>query len=147
MSMVEPKNGEYWTRAEILTNRESWIAFMLRPGRRKATGVLDAGDGERCCLGHACYSLGMRPTRTGNRLYYDDSDELMPTVAVVALGLRSDDGAGAEGEELWSGSMSHDTLTDLNDSTDWSPRQIGEYLQTKINGGGPFRPLEEFPEE
>lgn len=52
--MVEVMN-EPLTWEQVLENRRIWIDYLAEPDRKKATSVLDLGNEERCCLGHACF--------------------------------------------------------------------------------------------
>lgn len=146
-----------YTRAEILANREKWIAFLEVPSRRKAKAVLDAGDGKRCCLGHGCYVLGVKKSKNDNEyskeeavyLYGEEDDAYAPQQFVDMVGLTDNGGSfdpkDFDGEE-YSG------LVELNDGSagggkGYSPQFIAKYLRSVIKGGegAPFKPLEDYP--
>jgi hypothetical protein len=138
-----------YTDEQVLANRRKWIEFLRQPGRQKARSFLDVGHGARCCLGHGCYALGIARKRTPEGFAYGEvqDEEMAPAEFVQAVGLwdragSSDDGylqilrVGADGPLVYR-------LTGLNDDTDWTPRQIGDYLESVVLGGDrtPFRPI------
>lgn len=156
-SAASERSIEKYTRSEILAARQKWIDFLLIKGRRKATGILDEGDGHRCCLGHACYVLGLpRKPRESRGFSYDNGEsELAPPMLIESLGLWDAEGGTQSIEHKitlarFEDSLhdSYPTLAQINDETDASPRQIGEYLATVIEGGDhtPFRPLSDYRE-
>lgn len=48
---------------EVESNRKKWIDFLREDGRKKAVSALDAGNEERCCLGHGAYVIGVERHR------------------------------------------------------------------------------------
>ena len=141
-----------YTREQIRANRQKWASFLQEPERKKARLVLDDGNDCRCCLGHACFVLGIKRERsitmgtTGVWTYGENAhDQSAPYEAVDALGLYSSLGESRSKNII--GDTSVWSLTGLNDDARWSPQQIGKYLQSVIEGGEdtPFRPLSEYP--
>lgn len=144
-----------YTRSQILENRKAWAEFLMKPGRRKAMGFLDRGDGHRCCLGHACYVLGIKRKNADDVIYYAESYELAPKSLMQKLGLWSNDGASRHYGHVLNifpeKSSQHRDIKDLasaNDETNASPQRIGKYLMTVLEGGEhtPFKPLIDYPE-
>lgn len=153
-------------RSEILSHRQIWADFLMKKGRKKATAQLDAGGGSRCCLGHGCYVMGLKPKREslGGSIYYNESYEMAPVALVEWLGLWDVDGSTRnnypidvfnsveENKEIdseYDEYDMHSNLAAINDETDATPKQIGEYILKVIDGGKntPFRPLSDFPEK
>lgn len=147
-----------YTRSQIRANRQKWIDFLMVKGRKKTTGRLDKGGGARCCLGHGCHVLGIKPekieTERGSFVGYDDHTETAPVSFVEMVGLWTPLGSVRYGyasiDVFGRGEYENikETLADINDETKASPRKIGEYLLSVIEGGGhtPFRPLSEYGE-
>ena len=148
------------TRDKILRNRQTWIDHLLNPDTKKTTAKLDRGNGERCCLGHACVALGIPSAVMGDEILYDGTSEVAPESLVRLVGLW-----GVNGEGSSIGSDKHKSyfdvskttsikdkniwgLTKLNDDTTATPQEIGAYLQSVIEGGRatPFKPLTDFEE-
>lgn len=136
------------TREQVRANRQKWIDFLKNPMRRKAVGVLDNGFGQRCCLGHGCYALRLQREKTGSVYAYGKWMEecSAPIEFIAAVGLFACNGKSDSG--LGLGQWQEDMLVNVNDETDATPQQIGEYLQSVIEGGEdtPFRPLSEYKE-
>lgn len=144
-----------YTRSQILENRKKWAEFLMKPGRRKAQSRLDTGGGNRCCLGHACYVLGIKPENKEGIIYYDESFEMAPERLINMLGLWQDDGATENYEHVIplfpEYTSKYNNIKDLaagNDETSASPQRIGKYLMTVLEGGKhtPFRPLTDYSE-
>ncbi len=152
-----------YTRSQVREAREKWITFQSTKGRQKATNMLDFGGGKRCCLGHACYALGIPKIKSGNdgKIYYgaEQEESAMPQEGMEMLGLfgslgeinsihyihTDDDG------DTWKakfGKFYFSSLADLNDDYNISAPMIGKYLLTVIEGGEgtPFLALSEYPE-
>ena len=130
-----------------------WIEFLMKPSRRKAKRKLDAGDGNRCCLGHGCYILNIDKeisAGTGNFLY-EGHDECAPYSFVAMVGLWDDLGSSGDGNNMnvFKDNNPHnmaDTLASINDDTSASPQRIGKYLLSVVEGGKntPFKPLSDY---
>lgn len=105
----------------------------------------------------------------GKTVYFgeegDQDSEMAPNELVEKLGLWANDGdlpsarvvydnekgrvcSIMDDNEKWDDVPSYDSLADLNDSTDATPKQIAKYLKTVIAGGEntPFKPLTDYPE-
>ena len=157
------------TREEVRQNRIKWANFLLNKKRKKATGVLDQGDGARCCLGHGAYCLSeikKRKNNDGLWFYGEEmADSVAPKEMVEMLGLWSPDGeirhssyhfilknlietVDINDEDFDFGVTTYDCLAELNDSSGATPQQIGEFLMAVIDGGDetPFKPLGDYPE-
>lgn len=139
------------TRAEVRANREKWARFLMQPGRKKATGVLDEGDGYRCCLGHGAYCLGVPRSRYLSGFEYGDGydDCVAPQELIQLVGLHYSEGNPLESNGMVINGSTYGCLTAANDSPDGlRPKQIGEYLLSVIEGGPstPFIPLSEYKE-
>jgi hypothetical protein len=155
------------TRDEVKANRIKWANFLLNKKRKKATGILDKGDGARCCLGHGAYCLGVSRHRLGETYVtsfeYGDGRATYsaPSELVDLVGLWDSDGM-TEGEDLVIDGLNFSSLASANDADrhyafetgvesreiNITPQMIGTYLLTVIEGGDdtPFRPLSEYPE-
>lgn len=109
---------------EVLENREKWLAFLEKKGRKKAAGHLDIGGGQRCCLGHACYILGISRKWEGHDYDYDGSVGYAPESLVEKIGLTDRYGSIKD---------SYDdpkrALADMNDQTDMSPQDIAAFIR------------------
>lgn len=132
------------TRTEILANRQKWIDFLKIKGRRKALGLLDAGGGRRCCLGHGCFVLGIKRAKVFDLFVYEDCDTIPPDSLKELVGLWDNVGGNINGD-FYSYS-SQPTLAGLNDVDRWKPVEIANYLETVIEGGPstPFIPLKNY---
>lgn len=128
-------------REDVLEARMKWVKFLQKPGRKKATGNLDDGGGERCCLGHGCFVMGIARSRcvTDGGFKYDGEDQTAPESFIGLVGLHSEDG------ELTNGSSS---LVLMNDGPDMTPQEIGAWIEARITGeepDSPFKPLSGYP--
>lgn len=151
------------TRSEVLANRWTWINFLLTKGRKKVIETLDKGKGERCCLGHGAYCLGVKKSLNYNNVIIygaECNDSYAPKELIEKVGLWSNDGKVSEGDFIIKG-INFSTLAGANDTTtvydqdsgddvpfNATPRDIGKYLQSVIEGGRdtPFKPLTDYPE-
>lgn len=138
-----------YTRQEILENRQTVIKFLKGKGRKKAWGYLDTGNGERCCLGHMCYALKIPKTFAENSelWVYDGSDDYAPLSMMNKVGLYDSIGRTGSGARLTKEMEFYNSLSTLNDESDWTTQQIGAYLETVIEGGDdtPWKPLSYYP--
>jgi len=131
-------------REEVLATRRKWIDYLMAWGRRKTKGQLDRGHGKRCCLGHGAKVIGCEMKSDRGWITYDEEDQVAPDRLIEEAGLLNADGEFQNPNSIEVDGKIIDSLTSLNDSTDWSPRQIGEFLLQYIEGGGPFHPLSEY---
>lgn len=133
-------------RSEVLANRQKVIAFLKQPKRIKATSALDKGQGARCCLGHMCYSLGIPRQKYNGGFGYAGHAGIAPKELLSLVGLYSSTGSTATNGKLVN--QSCHSLAELNDTTTYSPQQIGAYLESVIEGGPntPWKPLTDYPE-
>lgn len=148
-----------YTRSQIRENRMKWINFLMTKGRKKAIGVLDVGEGKRCCLGHGCFVLGVPKQKMDDGAYsYESETSIPPDTFWCAVGLYANDGEPSIGR-ITIRKMEFSSLADANDKTEnpdyysnnkinITPRQIGAYLLSVIEGGEktPFYPLTDYPE-
>ena len=111
-------------RSEILANREKWVNFLLVKGRKKAIAALDIGEGHRCCLGHACYILGVAKQKVKDSQHYTYGESFesgfAPSELLSLVGLWDTQGSTEKFYESFesSGVMSHfNSLADANDSS------------------------------
>lgn len=111
---------------QVKANRKKWIDFLREDGRKKAKGVLDRGNEERCCLGHACYVLGVLRRVEDEGVTYGEAGttSLAPDELLELLGLRND--VGAFKPEIDEGIVS---LAALNDYTNYTPKEIGDFIE------------------
>jgi hypothetical protein len=155
---------EAYTRSQVRDYRMKWINFLMAKGRRKARSRLDAGKGARCCLGHGCFVLGIKKSKDdGGTYYYDGEEDLPPNNFVLMVGMWTNDGAAKNDNRYTIGKYDFNSLAEANDEEtryvyvkgkdksvkiNISPRQIGTYLLSVIEGGKdtPFRPLTDYPE-
>ena len=135
------------TDQEIYSNRLKWIEYLKRPETLKAQEELESfNDPEfRCCLGHACHVLAPE-TRTLRkyRVLYGGQESYLPEALVEALGLYSNSGDLHFGEIKIAGFPNKHNLSELNDSTDITPQEIGAYLESVVIGGDdtPFKKID-----
>jgi len=139
-------------REDIRANRQKWIDYLLLPTTKAARGVLARGPNDnsrRCCLGHGCHVLGFKvfdaKSERAGYGYKTNSDAAIgyaPAEMVEAMGMY--DSAGVFRGMLFETTYS-ESLVDMNDSEKRSPQEIGEFLARNINGGGPFKPLDDYP--
>ena len=153
-------------REEVLHNRQLWVKALRMPRCRKATGVLDAGNGLRCCLGHGSYALGVqrwsfliKSDKTGRlKFNYAYGEEQTPAQAprefVRLVGLRTSSGdlnsSYPVPRRFSCFSNSVNSLTALNDDTTHTPQMIADFLERNITGEltevhTPFIPLSTYP--
>lgn len=152
------------TQSQIITNRQTWIALLLDPATKKAKEVLDRGGGARCCLGHGCFALGLAGEKILSGSYSDVIEyagelSVAPRAFMRLVGLWFP--TGERQQSSWPNkplrgleNLVRDdrpdegivSLASLNDKTNYTPQQIGDYLMSVIAGGPdtPFRPLSEF---
>lgn len=142
-----------YTNEQIMEYRRIWTDFLMEPTTEKGTAVLDRGDGRRCCLGHACFILGLPVTVRGDgKIEYLGDTLYAPKELVAMLGLHDYRGATLTAGSLfahfpdiivWNGGTNDNQLAVLNDDTDATPQMIGAYLKSVIDGGDntPFRKL------
>jgi len=76
----------------------AWATFLENPHRKQAKGILDAGNGKRCPLGHLCYMLRTpRKKEIGYSyplyIYADYHTALLPITVMNKAGMRSQKGA------------------------------------------------------
>lgn len=150
-----------YTRSEIREYRQKWIDVLIDPETKKADGTLDRGNGARCCLGHACFALGIESRKKPGLItppideyfqYRDGKDwesYYLPYVPTEMLGMWTHTGATAQRKPFPIGEYEEQkALADYNDMTKITPQEIGQYLLTVIEGGEdtPFRPLTDYPE-
>lgn len=76
---------------EVMVNRRNWIDFLKAPERKKAIMRLDAGNEQRCCLGHACHVLGEEMFELNIGYSYGDilNNSHAPESVMKALGLKT----------------------------------------------------------
>lgn len=140
------------TRAEVLANRQKVVTFLLQPKRKKATGKLDRGNGNRCCLGHMCYVLKISKTFKNGIIKYGKKEVsgYAPEEVTKLLGLYTPQGELGNNKLLTFPNMSRQnvSLAAVNDCTSATPQEIGAYLQSVINGGTdtPWISLDAYPE-
>lgn len=148
-----------YTDQEIYDNRVKAIEQLLDPSSRKAIGKLEDGRHEntRCCLGHFCHVL--IPEKRSIDILYDDNGDVNlinidygdgtafpPDSIMEMLGLYDRDGSCGDRGNFDPTNIMGTTCTSLagvNDGTDKTPQEIGEYLLANIMGGinTPFRPI------
>jgi len=133
-------------RKEILENRKKWITF-LKTNPPKIKGMLESfkNQSERCCLGHGCYVFNLQK-EVDNQVIYEGSIYCAPPKLIELLGLRDDMGNIPQG--YFDGDNVYTELTEMNDETNMTHKEIGEYLESVIEGGdnSPFLPLGDFDE-
>lgn len=129
---------------EVLENRKKWLEFLRVPGRRKVKGFLDIGNGQRCCLGHACKALGMKwegekhydvtthpyegnIPRSFLTFFYDNEETEAPQKVIDSLGLR--DSYGGLSETVMLNEYPIADLVTLNDDTNLRPREIADFIE------------------
>lgn len=77
-----------------------WADYLEQKGLKQAVGVLDDGDGGKCCLGHLCDMLGVK--RRVTMLYdapvvvygkkNDNSRRILPSYVMYRTGIRTNRG-------------------------------------------------------
>lgn len=138
-------------RSEILQNRQKWIAYLKSPTTKKAyKRLVDPMDHEaRCCLGHACHILIPESFKPSNCTFMECVT--YPSAHVInLLGLWNSSGGNPENSPFFVNLEVPNVidLASLNDHTSYTPQQVGEYLESVIEGGPttPFRSLNDYPE-
>jgi len=150
------------TRSEVLANREKWVNFLMVKGRKKAKFVLDSTQSARCCLGHGAYVLNVKRFKGNGDFTYGEEGEnaAAPEELVELVGLWDQDGScGNQHLKININDVDFLSLTEVNDGYTYeysriptehdglSPRQIGTYLKSVIEGGTNtlFKPLTDYP--
>lgn len=149
------------TRQEIKDNRIKFATGLLEPHRKKFKGRLENIDNpnERCCIGHGCDIFGeTRNVHTDcNQIDYNGSVHIAPVSLITKLGLTNEVGSI---ENIDTSNVVHvegvviskdiHSLAYMNDKTDMTTQQIGEWLsQPEIIEGGvgtPYLPLSDYEE-
>lgn len=139
------------TNQEIYQNRLKWIKFLLKPDTKKFKGVLEDINNPdyRCCLGHACHVFNLEKTiinaeSFGKQILYENFVAVLPYSLVEKLHMWGDSGEAKNFDNKGTlKDLDVYSLVTLNDSTDYTPQQIGEYLMKVIMGGDgtPFKPI------
>jgi hypothetical protein len=134
-----------YTNDQIMANRRRWIDYLKNPDTKKAQGWLDLGNGERCCLGHGCFVLGIVSEKNEktkpHHIEYDGEDCFPPASFVEMVGLYGNDGEFVEPDDFSAregfsfGEHTFYGLANLNDDSEITPQEIGEYLESVIEGG------------
>lgn len=136
-------------RSEILKNRQTWINRLLDPKSKKGIHKLKNGD-SFCCLGHGCDVLlgdsGVWDLTDTFIIHDHEYKDLPPDIFCNMVGMWDDQGGSYSSNNLEG--YRFDNLVDVNDVTNASPQEIGEYLKSVINGGyhTPFKPLNMYEE-
>lgn len=124
---------------DVKANRQKWIDFLREEGRVKAVNILDNGNEKRCCLGHACFVLGV--TRHVERMsngvaavYYGKQWNRVraPDELVELLGLNDNLGRFKDGA-LTHASRERFSLADINDSTHATPKEIADFIEANYD--------------
>lgn len=143
------------TREEVLANRLKWAKYLQSDEAMKQMGYLENGDlpNYRCCLGHACHALGIsRTVNSVGSVRYGNEHGVAPGELMYLVGLDSSSGLPYGGAGCLSyrdrEGCSYESLVEINDGSNATPKQIGAYLESVIEGGEgtPFIPLSEYPE-
>jgi hypothetical protein len=123
---------------EIYANRLKAVAYLKQPHLRKASGVLERPDGSCCCFGHMCNALAIpKEVKTNGGIYFEGTfDGTAPDTLISKLGMFDSFGRTGNGFDIINTEQEPIVcLVDLNDLTDMTPQQIGEYLESVIMGG------------
>ena len=124
-------------KSEILENRKKWVEKLLDPASLKHEGCLQhpTESNKCCCLGWVCVALEAEFEKTGAYL---------PEEQREMLGMWYSRGTSNNFSHL--GEWKYYSLAAVNDHTDATPRDIGRYLESVIEGGEhtPFIPLSNF---
>ena len=115
--------------------RKRWTTYLKSSEPKKLKGQLQNPfiEEERCCLGHACYTLNT-PAFTskgvvhyGNRASNDFSCTSLPDYIAELLDITP---FGKFVSPIAVDSGAHITsLSELNDTTEYFPHEIGEWLE------------------
>lgn len=140
-----------YTKEEILAHRRKWIDYLKEPTTQKHVGSLESptNSDSRCCLGHACHVLipdGRDSSSRNGLVYYDNQTSYAPLGVQIMLGLWSPAGSLFMNDTINFHGHQLVSLAGMNDTTNLTSQQIGEYLETVIEGGPatPFRPLSDY---
>lgn len=137
-----------FTKEEIQDNRKAWIAYLREPARKKAIGLLDIGNGARCCLGHYAYLMHKKYAieRTsvknvdGQREFrYDGRNKRLTTKLAESLGIDeygyfkeyidfSDRAVVGEGYDE-NDAAKVNALARLNDITNLTLSEIADFIE------------------
>lgn len=139
-------------RSEIKENRQKVIDQLKDPSSQKETGKLESlqDSNYRCCLGHACHALNIIRSQTECCVCYGEKehDATAPEELVDLVGFYSCCGGFKSYSSHTFKKYKFSDLMALNDVTSISPQEIGEYLESVIEGGEdtPWKSLSEYPE-
>jgi hypothetical protein len=128
-----------YTKQEIIENRIKWAKYLIEKRLYKIEGRLQ-DNLKRCCLGHGCKVLNIEETGLDE---YDFSISLAPESFIDKVGLN--EANGVFDKTLFfntktrvvqttptANTVKIDSLTDLNDSTDATPKEIGLFILSKV---------------
>ena len=128
-----------YTQEQIDEYRAKWLAQLRSPEAKKTCSKLEDPEkpNHRCCLGHACYVLGL--TRTVEEIqddifnydavYYDNGYSYLPISACEMLDINPD----GDFKEVINVTMNQKqfckNLAELNDDTELQPAEIADIIE------------------
>ena len=142
--------NKYHENNFINENRALWLEQLRRPESEKATGMLEDGEYEnaRCCLGHACYALGIECEEEAieiggvlhTRVYYDHNYEVLSDEVAEMLDIDPNGHfeRAVEISDYYPDLVQYNEflcLSDLNDRTDLTPQQIADVIEDQFVKG------------
>ena len=119
----------------ISENRKIWLKQLRDPNAKKAIGALESSSCPdlRCCLGHACYALGIERKESSTRVFYGGKNEWkytsLPRPVSEMLGI---DDFGLFKEPVLYKLKEYKSLADLNDKSDITPQKIADIIEANL---------------
>ena len=135
--------NKYHENDFINENRDLWLEQLHSPESEKAVSMLEDGEYEnaRCCLGHACYALGIEREVEQlsfggvlhTRVYYDHDHEVLSEDVAQMLDItpNGDFINAVDIAEYYPDLVLYNEflcLSELNDRTELDPQQIAVIL-------------------
>lgn len=149
---IDSKVKEVYSRSEIKINRQKMIDQLKDPKSEKTEGLLEDpnNNNARCCLGHGCHALNIERFVDSNGICYGQENDsaVAPPQLINKVGLFFNLGVFQSRKITTFKSVKFDSLVGANDGSNLTPQDIGEYLESVIEGGEdtPWKPLSEYPE-
>lgn len=110
---------------ELGPNQRKWVE-ALRSGKYQQGHQALCKNGAFCCLGVACDVMKIQASTAlcGRTAYGPSGDRwtgVLPRVAIIDMGLRSESGSGRDGQVLWAINDSGKTFAEIADLIEADP--------------------------
>ena len=132
------------TKSQVEQNRKKWLAVLRNPVSTKQKGALASAtfENRRCCLGHACHALEIKPDQHqpgDSFLIYNGESVLLPPGAAEQLNITHDGlfrkNVSVDESRCYSEVNFFDSLVELNDKTDLIPAEIATFIEAQFEAG------------